>query len=81
VDFNNVQQGGNTIMLEKAKKIIKNQEGMETMEVIGMGVVGLIAVALLFNAVKPGFNSTTNKVGNGLTTINSMGTSTSTITP
>jgi hypothetical protein len=59
-------------MLEKAKNILCNEKGMETIEVIGMGVVALIAVALFFNAAKPKMDSVTNKIGAGLGSVNSL---------
>ena len=60
-------------MLEKAKNILCNEKGMETIEVIGMGVVALIAVALFFNATKGNFDSINNKIENGLKDINALG--------
>ena len=48
-------------MLEKAKNILFNEKGMETIEVIGMGVVALIAVALFFNAAKNPMDNVTDK--------------------
>jgi hypothetical protein len=59
-------------MLEKAKNILCNEKGMETIEVIGMGVVALIAVALFFNATKGNFDSINNKIENGLKDINNL---------
>jgi hypothetical protein len=59
-------------MLEKAKNILCNEKGMETIEVIGMGVVALIAVALFFNATKGNFDSINNKISNGLDDINNL---------
>jgi hypothetical protein len=60
-------------MLEKAKNILCNEKGMETIEVIGMGVVALIAVALFFNATKGNFDSINRKISNGLGDINDLG--------
>jgi hypothetical protein len=60
-------------MLEKAKNILCNEKGMETIEVIGMGVVALIAVALFFNATKGNFDSINDKIKKGLTDINDIG--------
>jgi hypothetical protein len=60
-------------MLEKAKNILCNEKGMETIEVIGMGVVALIAVALFFNAAKNPMDNITDKINDGLTDINSLG--------
>ena len=60
-------------MLEKAKNILCNEKGMETIEVIGMGVVALIAVALFFNAAKNPMDNITDKIKNGLTDINELG--------
>jgi hypothetical protein len=60
-------------MLEKAKNILCNEKGMETIEVIGMGVVALIAVALFFNAAKNPMDNVTDKIKNGLNDINSIG--------
>jgi hypothetical protein len=59
-------------MLEKAKNILCNEKGMETIEVIGMGVVALIAVALFFNAAKPQMDSITDKIGDGLGSIDGL---------
>lgn len=59
-------------MLEKAKTILCNEKGMETIEVIGMGVVALIAVALFFNAAKEPMDSITDKIGSGLDDIDSL---------
>lgn len=59
-------------MLEKAKTILCNEKGMETIEVIGMGVVALIAVALFFNAAKNPMDNITDKINNGLTDINGL---------
>lgn len=59
-------------MLEKAKNILFNEKGMETIEVIGMGVVALIAVALFFNATKGNFDSINDKISDGLTDINNL---------
>jgi hypothetical protein len=59
-------------MLEKAKTILCNEKGMETIEVIGMGVVALIAVALFFNATKGNFDSINDKISKGLTDINEL---------
>jgi hypothetical protein len=60
-------------MLEKAKTILCNEKGMETIEVIGMGVVALIAVALFFNAAKNPMDNITDKINDGLNDINSIG--------
>ena len=60
-------------MLEKAKNILCNEKGMETIEVIGMGVVALIAVALFFNAAKNPMDNITDKINDGLTDINNLG--------
>jgi hypothetical protein len=60
-------------MLEKAKNILCNEKGMETIEVIGMGVVALIAVALFFNAAKNPMDNITYKINDGLNDINSLG--------
>ena len=60
-------------MLEKAKTILCNEKGMETIEVIGMGVVALIAVALFFNAAKNPMDNITDKINDGLNDINSLG--------
>jgi len=60
-------------MLEKAKNILCNEKGMETIEVIGMGVVALIAVALFFNAAKNPMDNITDKINDGLTDINGLG--------
>ena len=60
-------------MLEKAKTILFNEKGMETIEVIGMGVVALIAVALFFNAAKSPMDNITDKINDGLTDINGLG--------
>jgi hypothetical protein len=60
-------------MLEKAKNILCNEKGMETIEVIGMGVVALIAVALFFNAAKNPMDNITDKINDGLNDINSIG--------
>jgi hypothetical protein len=59
-------------MLEKAKNILCNEKGMETIEVIGMGVVALIAVALFFNAAKNPMDNITYKINDGLNDINSI---------
>jgi hypothetical protein len=59
-------------MLEKAKNILCNEKGMETIEVIGMGVVALIAVALFFNAAKVPMDKVTDKIGSGLSSVNSL---------
>ena len=59
-------------MLEKAKNILFNEKGMETIEVIGMGVVALIAVALFFNAAKEPMDKVTDKIGSGLDSVNSL---------
>lgn len=59
-------------MLEKAKNILCNEKGMETIEVIGMGVVALIAVALFFNATKGNFDSINDKISKGLDDINEL---------
>ena len=59
-------------MLEKAKNILCNEKGMETIEVIGMGVVALIAVALFFNATKGNFDSINDKISKGLDDINNL---------
>jgi hypothetical protein len=59
-------------MLEKAKTILCNEKGMETIEVIGMGVVALIAVALFFNAAKEPMDDVTNKIGAGLDSVNDL---------
>jgi hypothetical protein len=59
-------------MLEKAKTILCNEKGMETIEVIGMGVVALIAVALFFNAAKSPMDKVTNKIGAGLNSVNNL---------
>jgi hypothetical protein len=59
-------------MLEKAKTILCNEKGMETIEVIGMGVVALIAVALFFNAAKVPMDKVTDKIGSGLSSVNSL---------
>jgi hypothetical protein len=61
-------------MLEKAKNILCNEKGMETIEVIGMGVVALIAVALFFNAAKNPMDNITDKINDGLNDINKLGT-------
>jgi hypothetical protein len=60
-------------MLEKAKNILCNEKGMETIEVIGMGVVALIAVALFFNATKNPMDNITYKINDGLNDINDIG--------
>jgi hypothetical protein len=60
-------------MLEKAKNILCNEKGMETIEVIGMGVVALIAVALFFNAAKNPMDNITDKINDGLNDINDLG--------
>jgi ArsR family metal-binding transcriptional regulator len=60
-------------MLEKAKNILCNEKGMETIEVIGMGVVALIAVALFFNAAKNPMDNITDKINDGLNDINNLG--------
>jgi hypothetical protein len=60
-------------MLEKAKNILCNEKGMETIEVIGMGVVALIAVALFFNAAKTPMDNITDKIKDGLNDINGLG--------
>jgi hypothetical protein len=60
-------------MLEKAKNILCNEKGMETIEVIGMGVVALIAVALFFNAAKDPMDNITDKIKDGLNDINNLG--------
>jgi len=60
-------------LLEKAKNILCNEKGMETIEVIGMGVVALIAVALFFNAAKNPVDNITDKINDGLNDINSIG--------
>ena len=60
-------------MLEKAKNILCNEKGMETIEVIGMGVVALIAVALFFNAAKNPMDNITDKINDGLDDINKLG--------
>ena len=57
-------------MLEKAKSILCNEKGMETIEVIGMGVVALIAVAMFFNAANPWI--VTDKIGKGLDSVNAL---------
>jgi twitching motility protein PilT len=44
-----------------------------TIEVIGMGVVALIAVALFFNAAKNPMDNVTDKISNGLNDINKLG--------
>jgi hypothetical protein len=59
-------------MLEKAKNILCNEKGMETIEVIGMGVVALIAVALFFNAAKVPMDKVTDKIGAGLGSVNNL---------
>lgn len=59
-------------MLEKAKTILCNEKGMETIEVIGMGVVALIAVALFFNAAKSPMDKVTDKIGSGLESVNEL---------
>jgi hypothetical protein len=60
-------------MLEKAKNILCNEKGMETIEVIGMGVVALIAVALFFNAAKDPMDDINDKISKGLVDINKLG--------
>lgn len=50
-------------------KILSDQRGMETVEAISFAVIGLITVALLYNATKSGINTTSNKVGNTMNTI------------
>jgi hypothetical protein len=59
-------------MLEKAKNILCNEKGMETIEVIGMGVVALIAVALFFNAAKSPMDDITDKIGKGLDSVDGL---------
>lgn len=59
-------------MLKKAKGILTNEQGMETIEVIGMGVVALIAVALFFNAANKPMDNITDKIGGGLDEINKL---------
>jgi hypothetical protein len=60
-------------MLEKAKNILCNEKGMETIEVIGMGVVALIAVAVFYNAAKEPMDTVNTKIGEGLTEIKDLG--------
>ncbi len=59
-------------MLGKIKRVLGNQQGMETIEVIGIGVFALVIVALLYNATKGGFQDTSSKIGKGLNAIDSI---------
>ncbi len=38
--------------------VLKNQQGMQTIEVVGLAVVALIILALVFNKTKGGMSST-----------------------
>lgn len=44
---------------------------MQVIETLGLGVIGLIIVALIFGATKGGINATSAKVGTALNTVGS----------
>lgn len=68
-------------MLNKAKQILCNEQGMETIEVIGMGVVALVAVAVFYNAAKEPMDTVNTKIGTGLTEIEGLAVATDTLAP
>jgi len=57
-------------MSTKVKTILDNQSGMQVLETIGLAVVGLIAVAVIFNLTKGGFNSASNKMTTTIQSVN-----------
>lgn len=56
-------------MLNKIRKILYDQSGMQVLEAVGLAVIGLIFVALIFNATKSGIDDTASKLGNTLEVI------------
>jgi len=52
-------------------RVLTDQSGMQVLEVIGLAVMGLIVVALVYNATKGGLNTTSNKIGTALNTVGS----------
>ena len=53
----------------RVKYVLKDQSGNQTIQAIGLAILGLIAVALIFNATKGGFSMTSGKVGNVINTV------------
>jgi Flp pilus assembly pilin Flp len=48
--------------LSNIKRILSDQSGMQAMEAVGLAVIGLIAVAIIYNMTRGGFDSTTGKL-------------------
>lgn len=62
-------------MLKRAKRILKNEQGIEAIEIVGMGLIAMICVALIFHSVKDGATSTTNKTKSAMDAISDLKTS------
>lgn len=57
--------------MQMVKRILYDQRGIQVLEAIGLALIGVILIALIFNATKGGINTTSDKVGNVLNTIGS----------
>ena len=68
-------------MIEKIKSVLVNQQGVHIIEVIGVTVIVLVLIAVVFNAVKPGVNNSSNRIQNGLGIFTSMNTTNADIQP
>ncbi len=58
------------IIFNKIKEIIKDQKGIETVEVIGYALIGLVFIAIIYNKTFGGINGLSEGVGSKLNKIN-----------
>jgi Flp pilus assembly pilin Flp len=56
--------------LSNIKRILSDQSGMQAMEAVGLAVIGLIAVAIIYNMTRGGFDSVTDKLGGTINSVN-----------
>ncbi len=58
-------------MLNTVKSILRNQQGMQMIEAIGLAILGLVGVALIFNATKGEVSGVSSKLGEAIQKVNS----------
>jgi hypothetical protein len=66
-------------MLKKVFAVLKNQQGMQTIEALGLGLLSLVVVALLYNAVQAPMSTTATKIGTDVTGLGAINTTTATL--
>ena len=56
--------------LSNIKQILSDQSGMQAMEAVGLAVIGLVAVAVIYNMTRSGVGSVTERLGGTIHSVN-----------